>query len=373
MTSLHARRNRIILVTLATVVVVGLLYVARGALFPFIIGWLLAYLLMPVVRKVESVMPTRSRWPGPTRVVAVLIIYVAALAILAAFLATVIPPVVRESREFLERVPELYSSARETVEGWNEEYTRRVPENVRTQLQGVFEEVGDVAIGAVRSVLMRTVSGVQHTISIVIGLAVVPMFLFYLLKDGEVLSARFYSMFHPSLRKYVRDIMEIADRTLGAYLRGQLLLGLIVGVMVFVGLLGLGIPFSVLLGIIAGVTELVPVIGPIIGAIPGLLVALATAPDKIAWVLLLYVAVQQIENTLLVPRIQGDAVNIHPAIILVILIVGSETAGIWGMVVSVPLAGVAKEVFAYLHREWSARTAPDAGLADAADPAASPG
>ena len=364
----HARRNRIILVTIATVVVVGLLYVARGALFPFIIGWLLAYLLMPVVRKVESALPTRSRWPGPTRVAAVLIIYALALALLAAFLATVIPPVVRESREFLERVPELYGSARETVEGWNEEYTRRVPENVRTQLQGVFEEVGDVAIGAVRSVLMRTVSGVQHTISIVIGLAVVPMFLFYLLKDGEVLSARFYSMFHPSIRRHVRNIMEIGDRTLGAYLRGQLLLGLIVGVMVFAGLLALGIPFSVLLGIIAGVTELVPVIGPIIGAIPGLLVALATSPDKIAWVLLLYVAVQQIENTLLVPRIQGDAVNIHPAVVLVILIVGSETAGIWGMVVSVPLAGVAKEVFAYLHREWSVNPeTPDARLDEASD------
>ena len=67
-----------------------------------------------------------------------------------------------------------------------------------------------------------------------------------------------------------------------------------------------------MLGIIAGVTELVPVIGPIIGAIPGILVALSTSSDHIGWVLLLYVAVQQIENTILVPRIQGNAVTIHP-------------------------------------------------------------
>lgn len=370
----HARRNRIVLVTLATVVVLMLLYVARGALFPFIIAGLLAYLLAPVVMAMESWLPTRRRWPGATRIAAILIIYVLALVVMVAFLAMVIPPIVGETREFLARVPDLYASARETIEGWNEEYTRRVPENVRTELQGVFEEVGSVAISAVRSVVMRTVSGVQHTISIVLGLAIVPIFLFYLLKDRESLSAQFYSLFHPSIRGHVESIMGIVGMTLGAYLRGQLLLGLIVGAMVFLGLVALGMPFSVILGVIAGVTELIPVIGPIIGAIPGLLVALATSPDKIGWVLLLYVAVQQIENTLLVPRIQGSAVNIHPAIILVIIIVGSETAGIWGMIVSVPLAGVAKEVFAYLHRVWSARPAPpDAGLAGAADPAPSPG
>ncbi len=363
-TSPHARRNRIVLVTLAAVVVVLLLYVAKGALFPFIIGGLLAYLLSPVVRATESVLPLRTRWPALARIVAILIICAIALAVLVAFLATVIPPVIRETGEFLERIPDLYSGARETIEGWNREYTRRVPEDTRIQLQGVFEEVGSVAISAVRSILIRTVSGVQHTISIVVALAVVPMFLFYLLKDGEALSAQCYSLFHPSLRRHIRNIMGIVNRTLGAYLRGQLLLGGVVGVMVFLGLLALNVPFAVLLGIIAGVTELVPVIGPIIGAIPGLLVALATSPDKIAWVLLLYVAVQQIENTLLVPRIQGSAVNMHPAIILVIIIVGSEVGGIWGMVVAVPLAGVAKEVFAYFLNEWrvepAAPPSPDA-------------
>ena len=367
---MHARRNRIVLIVGAAVVVAALLYLARGALFPFILGGLLAYMLIPVVRLLERVTPWRERWPKVSRLIAINIVYVAGLLLIVAFLATVIPLAVHEAGHFLERIPDLYSSARETIESLNEEYTRRVPENVRTEIHDAMEGVSSVIVIAARGVLARTAAGVQHTLSFVIALAILPIFLFYLLRDQEELSEGFFSMLHPSLRRHVRNILAIADRTVGAYLRGQLILGVFVGVMVFIGLMLLGIPFSVLLGIISGVTELFPVIGPILGAIPGLLVTLATSPDKFFWVLILYVGVQQVENALLVPRIQGKAVNLHPAVVMVVLIVGSEVAGILGMVVAVPLAGVAKDVFVYFLSEWRveapAPPAPDVAAGEAA-------
>ena len=365
----HARRNRIILIVGATVVVVSLLYLARGALVPFFLGGLLAYLLTPVVRLLERATPWRRRWPRASRLTAILVAYAVGLSLMAAFLATIVPLAVQDTRDFIDRIPDLYNGARVTIENWNEEYTRRVPEDVRAEIHDALEEVSSVVVGAARSVLVRTVSGVQHTLSIVIAIAILPIFLFYLLRDQEELSEGFFSILHPSLRRHMRSILEIANRTVGAYLRGQLVLGLFVGVMVFVGLMAMGIPFSVLLGIVSGVTELFPVIGPILGAIPGLLVTLSTSPDKFFWVLLLYVGVQQVENAILVPRIQGGAVHIHPAIVMIILIVGSEVAGIWGMVVAVPLAGVTKEVFAYFLNEWRIDAA--ATPADTADAAAS--
>ena len=130
-------------------------------------------------------------------------------------------------------------------------------------------------------------------------------------------------------------------------------LGAVVGIVVFAGLFALGVKFSALLGLIAGVTELVPVIGPLLGAIPGVLVTLATSPGDLAWVILLYVSVQLVENTVLVPRIHGKAVDIHPAIIMGLLVVASEWAGLWGVLVVVPLAAVARDIFKYFHREWS--------------------
>ena len=325
---------------------------ARGALFPFFLGGLLAYLLIPLIRLLERIMPWRRRWPRATRFIAINVVYLVGLMLIVAFLATVIPLAVEETGHFIEGIPDLYNSARETLESLNDEYTRRVPENVRAEIQRSMEGVSEVVVAAARGVLARTAAGVQHTLSIVIGLAIMPIFLFYLLRDQEELSESFFSILNPSLRRHVRNILAIADRTVGAYLRGQLVLGVFVGVFVFAGLMAMGIPFAVLLGIISGVTELLPVVGPILGAIPGLLVTLATSPEKFFWVLLLYVAVQQVENAVLVPRIQGQAVHLHPAVVMVVLIVGSEVAGIWGMIVAVPLAGVAKDVFRYFLNEW---------------------
>ena len=350
--STAARRNRFILITAGMIVIAALLYVARGALFPFILAGLLAYLLIPLVRLLERITPWRKRWPKVTRLGAVIVINVLAIALLVGILATVIPLAVKETSHFIEGIPDLYNSARETLESLNEEYTSRVPENIRAQIQEAMEGVSEVVVAAARGVLVRTAAGVQHTLSFVIALAILPIFLFYLLKDEEELSEGFFSMLHPSLLRHVRNVLAIADRTVGAYLRGQLILGVFVGVLVFIGLEVMGIPFSVLLGMISGVTELLPIIGPILGAIPGLLVTLATSPEKFFWVLILYVAVQQVENAVLVPRIQGEAVHLHPAVVMVVLIVGSEVAGIWGMVVAVPLAGVARAVFVYFLNEW---------------------
>ncbi len=347
------RRNRLILVVGSVVVVAALLYMARGALFPFIVAGVLGYALAPVVKGLERLMPWRERWPSASRVAAVLLIYLLAIAVIVGALALIIPPAFGEARDFVDEVPKLYTQARTTIEGWNEEYTERVPEDLRAEIEERVGNVGSVLISAARTVLARTVSGVSNTLTLVISLAIVPIFLFYVLKDQEVALRTFYSMLPEPARGHARNVLGIVNQTLGAYIRGQLILSVAVGVLVFAGLTVLGIRFAVLLALVAGATELIPVIGPILGAVPGVLVALATSPGDLLWVLLLYLLVQQIENVFLVPRVQGKAVNIHPAFILVVLVVGSETGGLWGMVVAVPLAGVAKDVFRYFYNEWS--------------------
>ena len=347
------RPNRLALVVLGIAVAGGLLYVARGALFPFILSGILAYLLYPIVRTLESWMPWRNRWPGASRVLAILLIYVAALAVLAGVLALTVPPTYRQATEFVDSVPELYSRARATVEGWSADYASRVPEDVRERIEGTLESGSSVLIAAFKGVVARTVGAVSNTLTTVIGLAIVPFFLFYLLKDREAAVEGFYTLLPPAAQRHTQNVIAIANQVLGAYVRAQLTLAVVVGTFVFLGLFLLGIKFSALLGLVAGFTELVPVIGPLLGAIPGVLVTLATSPGDLLWVVLLYVVIQLVENALLVPRIQSQAVDIHPAMIMVILVVSSEAAGLPGVIVGVPLAAVAKNVFRYFYDEWS--------------------
>ena len=354
----QARRNRLVLVAAGLLVVVGLLLLARGALFPFVLSGALAYLLYPIVRVLESWMPWRERWPGASRIASILSIYVVAIAVLIGALAVIIPPTFRQATEFIDQVPDLFSRARTTVEGWSEEYTDRIPPDVREQIEESLESSGSVLLAASRTILARTVGAAYNTLTAVVGLAVVPFMVFYLLKDREAAVGGFYSLLPPDARRHTRNVVAIANRVLGAYVRAQLTLAVVVGVMVFLGLFALRIKFSALLAVAAGLFELVPVIGPLLGAIPGVLVTLATSPGDLLWVILLYVAVQLVENALLVPRIQGQAVDIHPAIIMVTLVVGSEAAGLWGVIVALPLAAVSRDVFKYFHQEWSQEAAP---------------
>ncbi len=351
--STQARRNRLVLVAVGVAIVAALLVLARGALFPFILTGILAYILYPIVSAVESRMPGRRRWPDLSRIVAIWLIFLLGLAVLAGILALVVPPTLGQAADFIDEVPDYYGRARAAIEDWNAEYVERVPEDVRMQIEEYAASSGSILISAARTVVLRTLGAVTNVVSMVIGVAVVPFLLFYLLKDRETAVSGIYSLMPPEARRHAVNVVAIVNRVVGAYIRAQLTLGVIVGVVVSLGLFLLGIKFSMLLGIVAGVTELIPIIGPLLGAIPGVFVTLATAPEKVLWVVLLYAGVQAVENVVLVPRIQGHAVGVNPAIIMVALMVGSEAAGLWGVFLAVPVTAVGRDIFNYFHAEWS--------------------
>ena len=122
----------------------------------------------------------------------------------------------------------------------------------------------------------------------------------------------------------------------------------------------MGVQLSLALAIFAGITELIPLIGPWIGAIPALAIVAATDPGLFLWVALLYLVVQQVENILLVPRIQGGAVAIHPGMIILLLAVGAAAFGFLGLVIIVPLAAILRELFWYADRRFRGETPEDA-------------
>jgi Predicted permease len=142
---------------------------------------------------------------------------------------------------------------------------------------------------------------------------------------------------------------RLIDDVLSAYLRGQLLLCLFVGGMATLALLIIGVPFALVLGVVAGILEALPFVGPILGAIPAVLVALLSNPMSALWVAVAFLAIQQVENLLLVPRIAGKSVKLHPAMVMVVLVVGNELAGLVGMLLAVPITAVLRDLFKYLY------------------------
>ena len=349
------RTKRLYLVGAAAVVVVAVavLYFLGTVLLTLGISAVIAYVLLPVARLLERGMPWRHSRPGLARGTAVGIIFLVGLGIFAGLLIAVIPPTVRQTQGFIEGFPDFINNARITIEGWVNEYIHLVPPDVRNQAEGALAEAGHIIGAAAWNVAKQTLGIITGSFAFILGLATAPVLIFYLMKDSGPIRESLHTPFPAAIKPILRDILDIADRTLGGYIRGQLTLGVIVGVIVAVGLLLMGVPFAVLLGVVAGLTELVPIIGPWIGGAVGVLVTLATEPDKVLWVIGLYLVVQLLENTLLVPRIQADTLNMHPIAVILIITVGSQYFGLWGVILGPPLVALAKDVIIYLVKQWN--------------------
>lgn len=355
MSALTLRRTRQALVAGVVLLLVWLLYSARGALVPFLLGGLLAYMLAPLVELFVRLHPFHRRHEGRARTLAVLEVYLLGAGALGLAGVLIIPALVAQTTDFIDNIPNYVERARDQFDRWNATYQQRVPAEVRDRIEEQAQTVGD-NLGAVgRNMFNRTLGLVTSTFSIVLGYLVIPFWLFYVLKDRHQLGPAIQNWFPPGLREDVDNCIEIWRKVLGSYIRAQLTLGLFIGVITTLGLFLLGIDFYVILGITAGITELIPVIGPILGAVPAIIVTLALEPDKTLWVVLFYFAVQQIENAILVPRIQGNAVNLHPALIIVLLVVAQQLAGFFGMLIAVPLAAVSKDLFLYIYRRLRER------------------
>jgi predicted PurR-regulated permease PerM len=175
-------------------------------------------------------------------------------------------------------------------------------------------------------------------------------------------------MLHPRARADFWHVWSIVNAVLANYVRGQLILGLAVGLAAGIGLTALGlfgfpIPYVLTLSIIAGITELIPIIGPIIGSIPAVLIAFSISPAAGVAVLILYIVIQQLENNFLVPRIVGESIGIHPAVLSVILIAMGQVFGIVGVILSAPVAAISRDLFVYIYQRLSGATPAAARLA----------
>ncbi len=180
------------------------------------------------------------------------------------------------------------------------------------------------------------------------------------MKDRIALTASFDRSLPDAWRFDVWAIIRSVERVFGQWVRGQLILGFAVGIFTYIGLIILGQVvdpvfgrYAVLLSIIAGVLELVPIIGPIIAAVPAVLLAATAGPVPVAAALALYLLVQQVENNLLVPKIQGDAVELHAAIVMAAIIIGGSLAGLLGAILALPVTAAGRDVVRYLFRRMS--------------------
>ena len=354
---------RWLLVASAILAIGWLLWNARTALSPFGMGLVLAYLFLPIVNALARHMP---------RAVAILIVYVGVVALIVGAIAYVVPPVVTQIQQLTASIPPV-DQLQGVVTHLLQQYQSQVPEVIRQPInEGLDNALRDAQTHLtlyaqqVGAFLLSQIFQLLNIVSFLVGFLIVPIWLFYVLNDVGQGRSFLNNLLHPRLRADFWIIWGIVNQVLGDFVRGQIVLGVSVGVMVGAGLLvlqllGFRVSYILLLTIFAGITELVPLIGPWLGAFPGVLLGLLVSPQTALAVVIVYVIVQQIEINFLRVRIIGESIGIHPAILMVILIAMGYSFGLLGIVMAAPISAIARDLFIYVHRRLDGIPASEAG------------
>ena len=332
-------------------IVAFLLWTARGALPAFFIGLALAFVLDPAVTLLaRQGMP---RWAG------VVVMYVAVVAVVWALIAYALPPISRQSSEFIEHLPELGAALGDVEAGvarWYENLP--LPGELRLMLDEQLAASGQAFADLLRGLLAPTLNALVRVATFILGLIVVPVWLFFVLKDREGFARSVAVAMPPTWRADAENVLGLLGRVGGRWVRGQLLLGLSVFIATVIGLTLLTFAgfaefgqFTLVLALIAGVLEWLPILGPIIAAVPAILIGLSIGLPAAIAAAVLYTAIQQLENHILVPKVMGDAIELHPAVMILALVVGGSLFGIGGAILAAPTVAAGRDLYRYgFHR-----------------------
>ncbi len=362
MLSYFSRHRGLIIFSLGVIALFFMIYALRMAIIPFAVGLALAYILIPFISWAETHLPKPGRFMRLKRVLLVLFCFLVIIGLVGTFIYVFATALAHSFQSLLLVAPSFLTQSFGQVEAWLDNFISVLPADISSQIEGILINAGETFSAAVNDFFQTGFGGIQNAFSVVLGFAALPIFLFYFLKDHEVVRRGFYAAFSPWLGTHVANIVQIIERVLGRYIKAQLLLGTIVAYITFLGLFALDVwpdtGIILALALLAGLTEMIPTVGPWIGGIVAVVFTLSAAPEKAVWVALLYLGVQLVENNLLVPRIQGGYLRVHPAAAIMLLVLGAYVAGFWGLLLAVPLTATVIEIYKYIRSSARAEDSP---------------
>lgn len=332
----------------------------QNLLFPFFASFVLAYLLNPLVNKLHRIFPKLNR---DNIVIGVfLTVFLLALLFIIPFAIQLSKGIFSMAEEIskVQYKPLLHKSV-DKLQGWKSAYMPETAQkyvnkfiNNLNEYQQKIEEVLKTAnnwLGRLLKILGNFLVSISNAaFKRTMDFILIPILLFYMLIDFDKCYRIFIKIVPPTYKKWIHAFAKETDITLKNYIRGQMLVALCFGLMMSIGLYLIGIKFWLVLGPLSGIANLIPYLGVIFGLGPALLLAVyqGALPDgsgviiMLIKVAVLFSAVQAIDGLILQPKIIGKNVELHPLIVMLVLLIGAELMGVYGMLFAVPAAAVIK-------------------------------
>ncbi len=314
-----------------------LLYRLRFVLITVTLAAMLAYALLPLV---EAALRVRVAGRPLPRLTAVIAVFVLVSLLITGMVSAAAGPMG-------DQVKRLAANLRQYRDEWGIALTRfrvsiedSLPPDFRQTFEDALARASTLVVDALGHIVSATADWLAHVVEIIL----VPILAFYFLVDLPTLKHELLQFLPVGARRPVLLVAHRLDRILAGYVRGQIILMFIAGIMVWAILLLLRVPFPLLLGIVAGLTRAIPIIGPVLGAVPIVGLAMLQSVPVGVTVLVFFAVLQLVESKLILPLVLGRQLGVHAATIILALLLGNATFGLVGMFLAAPVAASVKEV-----------------------------
>jgi len=335
---------------LALAALIGVvLWLLAPVLTPFAVAAMFAYLFDPLVGRLQ-------RW-RLSRAAAVALVFFALIVLLILILLWLVPYLERQFATLLRRLPDWIAWLQNDAVGWiNARFGLELEMPDAQQLSAIFQEHWKEAGGTAATVIAQVGKSGFALVSRVVHLIVVPVAFFYLLRDWDAMIARIHELLPRSVEPTVVRLAHESDETLSGFVRGQLSVMIVLGIFYAIALLVIGLDVGPLIGIIAGLISFVPYLGGILGVLMAVIAALVQYHDwlRVILVLVVFGVGHVLEAYVLVPRLVGEKIGLHPLAVIFAILAGGELFGFLGVLLALPIASVVNVLLRYAHERYRA-------------------
>lgn len=303
---------------------------------PFLLAVLLSIMLFPVVKYLEK--------QGLTRVMGIAAVYLFIIAFCLLFCLNLLPSLFKEIQGLAAVLPEYTERILLFFEEIEKQYQKYdLPPGIRLAMDENIRQMQQALVINLENFSQFLVMMLSQAF----GLLLIPIISFYLLRDCSVIKEKLLDILPDKYRLRMDITVDEIGKTLGAYLRGVVIISLFVGGLVYGGLLVLKIKFALFFAIINGLTNIIPYFGPLIGAFPLVIIAYLQSPGLVWKVIVLIMIIQQIESQFIAPQVLGRNLGFHPLTVIIALLLGGKFLGFFGLVFIIPILAILRVILRY--------------------------
>ncbi|AGY80891.1 AI-2E family transporter [Carnobacterium inhibens] len=315
---------------------------------PVILAFVFYYLLNPIVDWMER--------HKIKRIWSVIILFVAIIGILIGAVALAFPPIQEQVTSLVNNFPTYVDTIGTTVISWVDGTPlENSASDLVEWLNSWVSNIPSIAVDYFDTAVNGLTNIFSTVSNVVVVIVTFPIIAFFLLKDDEKFFSYVMKIIPPKFRKDTKNIFATINEQVGSYIKGQLMISLSLGIMMFIGFSIIGLDYAGVLAIVATFTSIIPYVGAALAMIPAIIIALTTSWVMVLKLIIVWVVVQFVDGNLVEPNIMGKNLNVHPLTIIIVLLVLGDLLGFVGLVLGVPIYAISRVLATFVFRKFKQR------------------